>query len=66
MPSPVDRLKIESVGYPEAAARANRGHVLGLRGRRGRRFQLGYRVQVLRLLLLRVRLRMQMGMMVVM
>lgn len=68
VPPPVDGLQVEPVGYPEAAARAHHTrNILGLRGRRGRRFQLRHRVQLLRragLLLLRVR--MQMGMMVVM
>jgi len=66
MPSPVDGLKVESIGYPEAAPRANHpGHVVGLRRWRGWRFELRDRVQLIRgLLLLRVRL--QMGMMMVM
>lgn len=64
VPPPVNRLKIEPVGYPEAAPCANHpGNVLGLRGRGGRRLELGDGVQVLRRLLL---LRLQMGMMVVM
>lgn len=60
VPPPVDGLEIEPVGYPEAATPAHHaGNVLGLHGRRGRRLQLRDRVQVIRriLLLLRVRLR---------
>jgi len=65
VPPPVNRLEIEPVGYPEAAPCANHpGNVLGLRGRGGRRLELGDGVQVLRRRLLLLRL--QMGMMVVM
>lgn len=65
VPPPVDRLKIEPVGYSEATSRTNYpGNVLGLRGRRGRWLELGNSMQVLRRGLLLLRL--QMGMMVVM
>lgn len=66
MPPLVDSLEVEPVRYLEAASRANHvpRNVLGLRGRRGRRFQLRDGVQVLRRGFLGVRL--QMGMMMVM
>lgn len=68
VPPPVHRLQVKPVGYPEAASGANHPrNILGLRWRGGWRLQLRDRVQVFRgLLLLRVSLRVQMRVMVVM
>lgn len=68
VPPPVHRLKVKPVGYPEAASGANHPrHIVGLRGWGGRRLQFRDSVQVFGgLLLLRVSLRVQMRVMVVM
>lgn len=68
VPPPVHRLKVKPVGYPEAASGANHPrHIVRLRGWGGRRLQFRDSVQVFGgLLLLRVSLRVQMRVMVVM